>query len=376
MSLQAYVGANIFDGMALHQGFALLLDAGAFHGVCEARSVPEGAEKIMLAGGTILPGFVDLQVNGGGGVMFNDDQSVTALAIIARAHARTGTAAILPTLITDTPARTRAAIAAVAQAIAQNVPGIIGLHLEGPHLDIARKGAHDPSLIRPMAAEDFALICGAARQLPNLMLTVAPKSVTPAQIAGLRAAGVIVSLGHSDCSYETALTCFDAGARCATHLFNAMSQLGNREPGLVGAVLDSGGVSCGLIADGIHVHPASIRAALGAKRGPGRVFLVTDAMSTLGSEITEFQLNGRRVLRQNGRLTLENGSLAGADLEMPSAISVMVNKVGATLSQALAMATVYPANVLRQPGEYGRFVTGYPSHAIHLGASFKTRALT
>ena len=155
-----------------------------------------------------------------------------------------------------------------------------------------------------------------------------------------------------------------------------MSQLGNREPGLVGAVLDSGGVSCGLIADGIHVHPASIRAALGAKRGPGRVFLVTDAMSTLGSEITEFQLNGRRVLRQNGRLTLENGSLAGADLEMPGAISVMVNKVGVTLSQALAMATVYPANVLRQPGEYGRFVTGYPSHAIHLGASFKTRALT
>ena len=374
MSLQAFTGAMIFDGMTLHEGCALLLEEGQFRGIVSADAVPD-AQVVALDGGVISPGFVDLQVNGGGGIMFNDDQSVAALEVIARAHARTGTAAILPTLITDTFARTEAAIAAVEAAIAAGVPGIIGLHLEGPHLSIARKGAHDAALIRPMDAADLALICSASDQLPNLMVTVATENVTASQIAEMARAGVIVSLGHTDCSYDVAQASFAAGARVATHLFNAMSQLGSREPGLVGAVLANGEVSAGLIADAIHVHPAAIRAAIAAKQGPGRVFLVTDAMSTVGSDITEFMLNGRRVLRQNGRLTLENGALAGADVDMPRCLCVMVEHVGLPLARALAMATTYPADVLRDARGYGRFEVGKPAHAVHLSANFKAQVL-
>ncbi|MDN5787526.1 N-acetylglucosamine-6-phosphate deacetylase [Pseudorhodobacter sp.] len=374
MSMKAFVGADIFDGQTLHHGMALLLENGVFRGIAAVDST-DPAARVMLDGGTISPGFVDLQVNGGGGVMFNDHQTVAALETIARAHASTGTAAILPTLITDTPAHTTAAIEAVEAAIAQKVPGIIGLHLEGPHLSQARKGAHDPALIRPMGADDLAQLCAAARRLPNLMMTLAPESVTPAQIAALTKAGVIVSLGHSDCSYADASAGFAAGARVATHLFNAMSPLGSREPGLVGAVLDTGPVSVGLIADGIHVHPASIRSALAAKRGPGRLFLVTDAMSTVGSSITEFTLNGRRVLRRDGRLTLENGSLAGADLDMPKALSVMVNDVGIGLAEALAMATTYPAAVLTDACGFGQFAPGLPAHAVWLKNDFSVDIL-
>lgn len=371
MTLHAFTGADIFDGSVLHHDRALLLEGGVFRGIGDAGDLP----VTCLDGGVICPGFVDLQVNGGGGVMFNDDQSPEALAKIARAHASTGTAAILPTLITDTPARSAAAIAGVEAAIAANVAGIIGLHLEGPHLSLARKGAHDPALIRPMGEADLAMVCEAAARLPNLMMTVAPESVTPAQIATMTRAGVIVSLGHSDCSYDVARACFAAGAHAATHLFNAMSQLGNREPGLVGAVLDTGAVRAGLIADGIHVHPASIRMALAAKRGPGGVFLVTDAMSTVGSDITEFTLNGRRVLRRDGQLTLESGALAGADVDMPRSIAVMVGDVGLPMEQSLAMATSVPAGILRAAGSFGHFVLGQAARAVHLGAGFALRHL-
>lgn len=363
MTVTAYQGAAIFDGTALHDGKVLLAEDGICQGIVDV--APAGAKVVDLAGGVITPGFVDLQVNGGGGVMFNEETTAEGIAAIAAAHASTGTAALLPTLITDTPARSRAAIAAVAEAIARGVAGVIGLHLEGPHLSLARKGAHDPALIRAMTDEDEALLIEAAAHLPNLLLTVAPESVTPAQITRLSRAGVIVSLGHSDCSYDTARESFAAGASCATHLFNAMSALTSREPGLVGAALECG-VSVGLIADGIHVHPATIRAALAAKRGAGRIFLVTDAMSTVGSDIAEFTLNGRRILRRDGRLTLADGTLAGADLDMPRAIRVMTEEVGLDLSEALAMATSAPAAVLRDAKGFGHLRAGQPLNAVHL----------
>ncbi|MDJ0820244.1 MAG: N-acetylglucosamine-6-phosphate deacetylase [Paracoccaceae bacterium] len=368
MSRRAYTGADVFDGLELHTGKAVLLTDGVFDGLCDADAVPDGYALTALDGGTLLPGFVDLQVNGGGGVMFNDETSVDGVAAIAAAHATTGTRGLLPTLITDTPDKTRAAVEAVAKAVAQGVPGVIGLHLEGPHLSVARKGAHDPALIRPMEDADLTFLIEVARRVPNLMLTVAPESVSDSQIAELAEAGVIVSLGHTDCIYEKALSSFKAGARCATHLFNAMSQLGSREPGLVGAALDMGHVSAGLIADGIHVHPASMRAALAAKRGPGGVFLVTDAMATAGSEITDFTLNGRRVLRREGRLTLEDGTLAGADLDLPTALSVMTGQVGVARESALAMATSVPAGLLRDDCGFGRFAAGRPWHGIYLDA--------
>ncbi len=372
MTRRAITGAPIFDGTQLHQTGALLLDGALCHGVVAADAIPEGYAVERVAGGTMLPGFVDLQVNGGGGVMFNDETSVDGLKAIAAAHATTGTRALLPTLITDTPERTRAAVDAVEAAIAQDVPGIVGIHLEGPHLSIARKGAHDPDLIRPMLDADEAFLIDAARRLPNVMATVAPENVSPEQIARLTKAGVIVSLGHTDCSFAEAEAAFAAGASCVTHLFNAMSQMGNREPGLVAAALRTGTVSAGLIADNIHVHAASMATALSAKTGPGAVFLVTDAMSTVGSDITEFHLNGRRVLRRDGRLTLEDGTLAGADLDFCRALRVLLETVGVAEDKAYAMATSIPAGVLSAPFSFGHFSTGAPAHAVLLSADRKS----
>jgi len=213
-----------------------------------------------------------------------------------------------------------------------------------------------------MDAADLARICDAARALPALMLTVAPESVSADQIAALTAAGAIVSLGHTDCSYDTARAAMAAGARCATHLFNAMSQLGNREPGLVGAVLDGGGVT-GMIADGIHVHPATMRLAIATK--PEGIFLVSDCMAFAGTDLTEITLGGRRILRQNGRLTLEDGTLAGADLTLPQAVATLITQCGITAETALAMATSRPADVIGNR-QLGRIAPGLPAMLVHM----------
>ncbi|MEM9637291.1 MAG: N-acetylglucosamine-6-phosphate deacetylase [Pseudomonadota bacterium] len=366
MSRRAYVSAEIFDGENLHHDKALLVESDVIRGICAVDDLPPGYDDVEMAGGTIMPGFVDLQVNGGGGVMFNDETSLDGLVTIAEAHAKTGTRALLPTLITDTPERTQAAVEAVARAIEANVPSIIGIHLEGPHLSIARKGAHDPSLIRRMEQKDEDFLLAAAGRLPNVMVTVAPESVTPAQIKRLSQAGVIVSLGHTDCGLDAALAAFDAGARCVTHLFNAMSQMGNREPGLVGATLRAPNVSAGLIADDIHVHAASMQVALDAKQGPGEIFLVTDAMSTVGSDVTEFQLNGRRVLRRDGKLMLEDGTLAGADLEIMRALQILIEKLAIPKPRALRMATSAAARCLRKPLSFGTLSNSPVAHAIFL----------
>ncbi|MGR3464459.1 N-acetylglucosamine-6-phosphate deacetylase [Limimaricola sp.] len=361
----AFVGADIHEGRRLHPGAALLAVAGRATAIVARDAVPEGFATRPLPGGTICPGFVDLQVNGGGGAMFNDRPDVDTLRVIAAAHRGLGTTAFLPTLITDRPEASAAAIEAVAQAVAQGVPGIVGLHLEGPHLSEARKGAHDADLVRPIGEADMAMLERAAGMLPNLMLTVAPETVPPGQIARLSAAGVIVSLGHSDAGYDACRAAFAAGARCTTHLFNAMSGLGHREPGLVGATLDGPGMA-GLIADGIHVHPAAIRAALRAR--PEALFLVTDAMAPVGSQITHFLLNGRRIERRDGRLTLAEGTLAGADLSMPRAIEVMAEEVGTGLETAIAMATARPACVLRDARGAGRLLGAALPDLVHLDA--------
>ena len=373
MRRRALLGAAIFDGARLREGAALLLDRGTVAGVVDPADIPDGYAVTRLSGGVLCPGFVDLQVNGGGGVMVNDAPSVETLRTIAAAHASLGTRAFLPTLITDAPARARAAVEAAVAAVAEGVPGVAGLHLEGPHLSVARKGAHDPALIRPMAEADCDFLCEAAARLPTLMVTVAPESVSPAQIARLAAAGAVVSLGHSDCGCDDAMAAFAAGATCATHLFNAMSPLASRAPGLVGAALDARAVACGLIADGAHVHPAAIRIALAAK-GPGRVFLVTDAMAVAGTDLDGFALNGRRVSRGGGRLTLADGTLAGADLDMATAIRVMVREVGVALADALAMATSVPAGLLRDAGGAGRLSVGAPWRGVYLDAELRLAA--
>jgi N-acetylglucosamine-6-phosphate deacetylase len=343
---QAFASDRIFDGQAFHTGALIVEDSV----VVEVGAA--AADATRLGPGTIAPGFVDLQVNGGDGVML--DASPATLQRIAMAHARLGSTSIFPTLITDTPGMTRAVVDMVATA---KVPGIAGLHLEGPHLSIARKGAHDAALIRPMTDDDLQFLTHAAMRLPRLMVTIAPENVTLDQVKALTAAGIIVSLGHTDCTYDAALAYIAAGARVATHLFNAMSQLGNREPGLVGAVLTQG-IAAGIIADGLHVHSANL--ALAARAD---LFLVTDAMACAGTDLTRFTLNDRLIHRALGRLTLDDGTLAGADLDMATAIRTM-RAAGTPEARALAMASSIPARVAGIGA--GCLTPGAPADFVHL----------
>ncbi len=362
----AIAGARIFDGQAWHEDSALIVRDGSVERIAPGGSLPADIPLIERDGGILAPGFIDLQVNGGGGVMLNDGPSVEAIRTICAAHVPFGTTALLPTLITDTPEITEAAIAAGAQAALQKVPGFLGLHLEGPHLSTARKGAHDPALIRPMTDEDETRLIAAREKMPVLLTTVAPESVDERRVAGLASAGVIVSLGHSDTSYSTAQAMAAAGATMVTHLFNAMSQIGNREPGLAGATIDTGTLSAGLIADGIHVDPATIGIALRAKRGPAKIFLVTDAMATIGTDMKSFTLNGRVIRRENGRLTLEDGTLAGADLDMISAVRFMHETIGLELDEALRLASLYPAQAVGQATRLGHLGEGAAASIVHL----------
>jgi N-acetylglucosamine-6-phosphate deacetylase len=372
--LLAIAGARIFDGRSWHDGAALLIEFGFVCGVVPLDAVPAHARRVDLDGGMIVPGFIDLQVNGGGGVLFNNAPTLQSIRTICQAHAQFGTTGLLPTLITDTVEVNAAAIAAGIAAHEQRVPGFLGLHLEGPHLSLSRKGTHDPALIRPMEDADLARLVEAARALPNLLCTVAAESVTPQQMAAMSGAGAIVSLGHSDASYDAANAAFAAGVSMVTHLFNAMSQLGNREPGIVGAALDNPHVSAGLIADGIHVHKATITAALRAKQGVGRIFLVTDAMSQTGTDIASFTLNGRTITRKDGALRLSDGTLAGADLDMIDAVNFMIDTIGVAPEEAFRMAALYPAEAMGLADTHGHLAPEAVASFVHLSADRQVRS--
>jgi N-acetylglucosamine-6-phosphate deacetylase len=362
----ALTGARIFTGERFLDDHAVLIDGGKIAAVLPLADLPATTPHTQVDG-LLAPGFIDAQVNGGGGVLFNESPDPAALARLAAAHARHGTTALLPTFITDRPDRMRAAIAAARACVEADAPGIAGLHLEGPFLSVARKGAHDPALIRPIteADADEILACGVG----PLLLTVATENAAPALISRLATGGVIVSLGHSDASYEAAMRAADSGARGVTHLFNAMSQLGHRAPGMVGAALDHSGLWVGMIADGHHVHPAALRAALRGKRGPARLLLVTDAMPPAGDPGETFFLNGRRVTRRDGKLVLDDGTLAGSDLTMDRAVRFAVDELDVPLAEALRMASLYPAQFLRLDADRGRIAPGFRADLVLLDAA-------
>ncbi|WP_274626667.1 N-acetylglucosamine-6-phosphate deacetylase [Arvimicrobium flavum] len=369
----AISGARIFDGEGWHDDAALLVGSGMVEAIVPQSGIKPGWQRVDLDGGMLVPGFVDLQVNGGGGVMLNDRQDVEAIRTICAAHAPFGTTALLVTLITDTPEIGAAAVDACAAALQQKTPGLLGLHLEGPHLSIARKGAHDPELIRPMTAQDQAFLIAARSRVPALLSTVAHETVQPAQVKALAEAGIVVSIGHTDTTYAGAAELAAAGASVVTHLFNAMSQVTNREPGVAGAALDMGSLSAGLIADGIHVDPTTIGIAVRAKNGPGRIFLVTDAMATIGTDMPSFSLNGRTIYRKDGSLRLANGTLAGADLDMISAIRFMHRRIGLPLEEALRMASLYPAEVMGISHRIGRLGPATAASAVHLSDALEVQ---
>lgn len=360
---QIFSGAQIFDGARLLVDQALIVESGVITGL-EAATPGDTVFK----GGILAPAFVDLQVNGGGGIMLDGQADAGRIAAICATHILQGCVGVLPTLITDSPAATRRVLSAGIKAAQANVPGFLGLHLEGPHLDPRRKGAHDAALIRPMAAEDLELLLKAAQSLPTLKVTIAPCAVTLDQVRALAQAGVIVSLGHSDCRYDEALAYIAAGARCATHLFNAMAPIAARETGLAGAVLDTT-LPAGIIADGFHVSPPALRLALAAR--PDGLFLVSDCMAFAGTDLTEMVLGGRRIQRNAGRLTLEDGTIAGADLRLDRALSVMVRQIGVAPEKALAMATSTPAALIGMSGALGHLAPGRRADMVYLNQDWQ-----
>jgi N-acetylglucosamine-6-phosphate deacetylase len=312
----ALANGRIVTGRALAKGLTILIEDGRIDAIVPAHAVPQGCEVYDLEGGTLMAGFIDLQVNGGGGVLFNDAPTVQALHTIGRAHSRFGTTGFLPTIMSDDFATIAEAIAAVDEAIAAGVPGVLGIHIEGPFLNAERKGIHDPANFRILDADGFSLVTSLKRG--KTMLTLAPETTSPCMIAALTEAGVLVSAGHTNASYEILRAAFAAGLRGFTHLFNAMSPLTARAPGTVGSALDNDDSWCGVIADGRHVHPASLRIALRCK-GRDRLMLVTDAMPSVGSSRKSFELAGKTISVQNGVCVGPDGTLAGSDLDMAAA---------------------------------------------------------
>ncbi|MEM8539795.1 MAG: N-acetylglucosamine-6-phosphate deacetylase [Pseudomonadota bacterium] len=371
----AYIGARIFDGLKIHQNHALLIDGEHSGGIVQVDNVAPDYQRNQLKGGLLAAGFVDLQVNGGGGVLLNEQPSIEGIRTICDAHRQFGTTAVLVTLITDGLEVTKQAIDAAIKAQSAKVPGFLGLHLEGPHLSIEKKGAHSSDLIRPMNEQDLSVLCEAKQYLDNLLITVAPESVSDEQIASLASAGIRVSLGHTATTSARAKASFAAGASSVTHLYNAMSPLTHREPGLVGAALNEDKVYCGLIADGVHVDSDAINIALSMKKDEGKLFLVTDAMSTIGTDQREFTLNGRRITRRDGQLTLSDGTLAGADLDMITAVRYMATHTRCELEEALRMASNYPAKYLGADHLHGSLVDGAFGNFIHLNDDLEIQSV-
>lgn len=358
----ALLAGRVFDGHRWHGDAAVLVREGRIAAIAGWSEVPGDWPQLRLPAGTFLaPGFIDLQVNGGGGVLLNDRPTADGIRAIARAHRRYGTTGCLPTLITDARERMRSAIAAARAAAGQD--GIIGLHLEGPFISPKRPGVHPPERIAQARAEDLAQLGELARAGTSL-ITLAPERAPAGFVRTLASSGVRVSIGHSEASAAVVAQAVDDGATGVTHLFNAMPPLSGRVPGIVGKALTEPRLTAGLIVDGIHVDPISIRIAFEAKRD--RIALVTDAMPTVGASADRFKLVGRTVQLANGRLTTDDGTLAGAHLDMASAVRNAVRLAEVPLEDALRAASLTPARFLGLDHERGQLVAGARADLVAL----------
>lgn len=313
--------------------------------------------------GLVAPGLMDLQVNGGGGVLFNVSPTVSSLQTMMTAHARYGTTGMLPTLITDDISVMEQAADAIALAITEKVPGILGVHFEGPHLSVSKKGTHAEEFIRPISDKEWAIL--ARKDLGQIMVTLAPETVQAEDIRKMVSLGIKVCLGHTNADYKTAQKAVDAGADGFTHLYNAMSPLQGREPGVTGCALLNDQTSCGIIIDGHHVDSISAKLALKTKP-QGKLYLVTDAMSTIGTNQTEFSFFGRTVYLRDGRLNSTTGELAGAALDMISAVNNTHAWLDVSYEEALRMASFYPANYIALEQKKGKLAVGYAADFIQL----------
>jgi N-acetylglucosamine-6-phosphate deacetylase len=350
------------DGNGLTEGRAVLIEGGR---ITDVVATTDRRVKKMprhdLEGALLLPGFLDAQVNGGGGVLFNDSPSVETIGAIGRAHRRFGTTGFLPTLISDDLDVVARAIAAVRSAIESGVPGVLGIHIEGPFLNVERKGVHDPAKLRELDASAVGLLT--SLRAGKTLVTLAPEMTTPEIIEGLVAAGVVVSAGHTNATYAQITTALRHGLTGFTHLFNAMSQLTGREPGTVGAALDDTASWCGIIVDGLHTSPVVLRIALRCKPHE-RFMLVTDAMPSVGTSASSFELQGRRILVSGSVCLDEDGRLAGSNIDMASCVRNAIEMLGVPLSQAVRMASQWPAEFLGLRHELGRIAPGYRANLV------------
>ena len=370
--MEALVGARLHTPDGIVPGRVLLLAEGTIRGIVTENAIPAGARVTRLAGGTLAAGFIDLQVNGGGGAMFNDAPMAATIAAIGRAHRTFGTTGFLPTFISGARAGMARAVQAVREAMDSGEPGVLGIHFEGPHINPARRGAHDARQIRPLADGDIDLLAslGAGRTL----VTLAPECVTPADIAALAARGVIVAAGHSEADAETIDTAMANGLSGVTHLFNAMGPLGHREPGAAGAALIRDRLACGIIADGAHVNWDVLRLAWRAKP-KGKLFLVTDAMAPVGApDVDAVRIGGETARAAEGCLRLADGRLAGSLLDMGQAVRNCVMHADIPLGDALAMAAACPADFLRLSESRGRLAPGLRADLVWLDDDLRVRA--
>ena len=364
MSRLALVNGRVLTDRGFETGLAVLVEDGRIHAVvAQAQALPGSVQVHDLQGATLLPGYIDCQVNGGGGVLFNNAPDVDALRRIGAAHRRFGTTGFLPTLISDDVNVMEQAIAATRRAISEKVPGVLGIHLEGPYIAPARKGTHDAGKFRVPDAAEMDM----ATALDNgiTLITLAPECVGTDVVRALVERGALLCAGHTAASYAQARAGLDAGIRGFTHLFNAMSPLTGREPGTVGAALEDRDSWCGIIVDGHHVHPASLRVVLAAKPR-GKVLLVTDAMPPVGADDPSYVLYGETITVRDGVVRNAAGSLAGSALDMATAVRNTVQWLGLPLEEAARMASTYPAEFLGIGDRCGRIAPGYQADLVAL----------
>ena len=359
----ALINGRILTGDRIVEGHAVVIDDSRIDFVGPARDVPDTADTYDLRGNLLAPGFIDTQVNGGGGYLFNDTPTVDVIREIGGVHRRFGTTGFLPTLISDDLDVIERAIVAVSTAMAEGVPGVLGLHIEGPFLSADRKGVHDPDKFRDLGPEHIELL--SALERGKTVVTLAPERAAPEMVAGLRERGVIVAAGHTNTTYETTRNAIAAGLTGFTHLFNAMSQITVREPGVVGAALEDDDSWCGIIVDGRHVSPANLRLALRCKPIE-KIMLVTDAMATVGTSESRFTLQGRTITVEDGACVSDDGTLAGSNLDMSQAIRNAITMLGVETEQAINMASLHPAAFLGLADELGRIAPGYRAHLVTL----------
>jgi N-acetylglucosamine-6-phosphate deacetylase len=363
----AILADRVFDGYRWHAHAMVVIHHGLIECVAPRDSgIFDMPAEAMPPGTLLAPGFIDLQVNGGGGILLNDDPTPQAMRTIARAHRRNGTTGCLPTLISDHRAKAIAAIAAAKSAVGSD--GILGLHLEGPFISPARPGIHRSDCIVPAKMDDLDWLCELTA-VGSSMVTLAPECVPKRFVKTLAASGVRVSAGHSEASSEVVLAAIEDGLSGVTHLFNAMPAMSAREPGIAGVALADARLTAGIILDGIHVDPLVARAAFAAK-GRDKVALVSDAMPTVGTEKDNFDLMGRRIHLRCGRLVSDNGTLAGAHLDMASAVRNAVTLAGLSLNDALRAASLVPARFLGLAPQRGTLTPGARADIVALTPSF------